>query len=172
MFELSEPILPGKGRQHIEADIPPEAIDINEAGVRLEGPIRVAGDVARSDDRVKVSGTLKGLVERECTRCAVPNTREMQLDFDAVFVGADAISSDEELEVEEAELNEGLLPENGILLADIVGEQILLSLSEQELCSEDCKGACPQCGANLNLIDCKCEDDAIDPRWSVLKDLH
>ena len=37
------------------------------------------------------------------------------------------------------------------------------------LCSEDCKGLCLKCGQNLNLGDCGCEDDNIDPRWEGLK---
>ena len=37
------------------------------------------------------------------------------------------------------------------------------------LCSEDCKGLCPQCGADLNEGDCGCDNEVIDPRWEALK---
>lgn len=39
------------------------------------------------------------------------------------------------------------------------------------LCTEDCKGLCPQCGTNLNLEQCSCKPPT-DPRWDKLKDLQ
>ena len=54
---------------------------------------------------------------------------------------------------------------------EVVREQILLAMPEQVFCWEDCKGLCPKCGTNLNLIDCKCADDEVDPRWAALKSL-
>jgi uncharacterized protein len=56
-------------------------------------------------------------------------------------------------------------------LTDLVREQILLDLPTQILCQEDCKGLCQKCGANLNEVNCNCEENEIDPRWSALKNL-
>jgi len=39
------------------------------------------------------------------------------------------------------------------------------------LCSEDCKGLCPRCGADLNMTKCSCEPDVTDERLAVLKDI-
>ncbi|HEX8637491.1 MAG TPA: DUF177 domain-containing protein, partial [Pyrinomonadaceae bacterium] len=64
-----------------------------------------------------------------------------------------------------------VLDNNKIDVAEIVREQILLNLPEPVYCRDDCKGLCPQCGANRNLIDCKCEEKEIDPRWAALKGL-
>ena len=57
-------------------------------------------------------------------------------------------------------------------LAEIAREQILLDLPQQFFCKDDCKGLCEKCGTNLNLKDCDCEDDEIDPRWAALKNLN
>ncbi|MEA4815138.1 MAG: DUF177 domain-containing protein [Oscillospiraceae bacterium] len=38
------------------------------------------------------------------------------------------------------------------------------------LCSPDCKGLCPRCGANLNLGPCGCKKET-DSRWSALDSL-
>ena len=38
------------------------------------------------------------------------------------------------------------------------------------LCNENCKGLCPVCGCNLNVEECSCEVEDIDPRLAVLKD--
>jgi len=77
-----------------------------------------------------------------------------------------------EAEVAEQELDESLVIGGKIDMADIVREQILLAIPEQLLCSEDCRGLCPKCGENRNLIDCNCADDDIDPRWAALKNLN
>ncbi|NMA14219.1 MAG: DUF177 domain-containing protein [Clostridia bacterium] len=37
------------------------------------------------------------------------------------------------------------------------------------LCREDCKGLCPICGSNLNIKQCRCERESIDPRLAALK---
>jgi len=37
-----------------------------------------------------------------------------------------------------------------------VRDAILLSLPTKSLCREDCRGLCPNCGANLNLEPCRC----------------
>ncbi|HEV8596474.1 MAG TPA: DUF177 domain-containing protein, partial [Candidatus Dormibacteraeota bacterium] len=39
------------------------------------------------------------------------------------------------------------------------------------LCREDCRGLCPVCGGNRNLVTCACPERAADPRLAALKDL-
>ena len=52
-------------------------------------------------------------------------------------------------------------------IADRV-EFVELAMPVRILCSEDCAGLCPSCGANRNLVEeCGCEPE-IDPRWSAL----
>ena len=52
-----------------------------------------------------------------------------------------------------------------------VREAVILELPMRFLCSEDCKGLCPLCGANLNRGPCACGDREQDPRWEPLKKL-
>jgi uncharacterized protein len=56
-------------------------------------------------------------------------------------------------------------------LHDDVRQTVLLSIPLKVLCSEDCKGLCPHCGANWNLGSCNCEENAVDPRWEQLAKL-
>lgn len=60
------------------------------------------------------------------------------------------------------------------LVVDIDGiarEALVLSLPGQMLCSEECKGICPQCGQDLNQGPCECGEKEADERWNKLKDL-
>ena len=55
-------------------------------------------------------------------------------------------------------------------LDEIVRQEVIYVLPVRMVCGEDCKGLCPECGANLNSGKCKCEGP-IDPRWTGLKGL-
>jgi len=48
---------------------------------------------------------------------------------------------------------------------------LLLSIPPKVLCKQDCRGLCSKCGANLNKITCKCQNNSTDPRWNKLKNI-
>jgi uncharacterized protein len=56
-------------------------------------------------------------------------------------------------------------------LEPMARDAVLLELPLAPLCSLDCRGLCPQCGANWNLSTCECVP-AADPRWSALDALR
>jgi len=82
---------------------------------------------------------------------------------------ADADSGERAITEDETEI--GYYDESGLLLEDVVREQVLLSLPARTLCTPDCKGLCPRCGQNLNSASCNCESTAVDPRWNALAGL-
>ena len=53
-------------------------------------------------------------------------------------------------------------------LTDELRECIILSFPSNPLCSEDCKGLCPRCGADLNKGKCSCKPHGGDVRWGGL----
>ena len=55
-------------------------------------------------------------------------------------------------------------------LAELARDAFILDMDTKTLCSEDCKGLCPHCGADLNLGPCSCKKD-VDPRLAVLAKL-
>ena len=62
-------------------------------------------------------------------------------------------------------------PDHTIDLDELLTADILLELPSKFLCSDNCKGLCPKCGANLNETTCNCTTKQIDPRLEVLKQL-
>jgi uncharacterized protein len=42
----------------------------------------------------------------------------------------------------------------------------------QRICRADCRGICPLCGQNRNLVICGCEARPQDDRWAALKKLQ
>ena len=124
-------------------------------GVSVSGRITCRGDV------LELSAHVEGAFEVGCARCLKELHREISFDFEETLVqeGEDVTDKD------------SVIVFGGMTLdiSEIVVSNILLNLSYKYLCSDDCKGICSKCGADLNLGDCGCEKDEIDPRWEKLK---
>ena len=63
-----------------------------------------------------------------------------------------------------------LLEAGTVDVGDLARTAFLLDMDTKPLCSEDCKGLCPRCGADLNLGPCSCGKET-DPRLAVLAKL-
>ena len=156
----------------INLTLPPNEIELDVDGVVLVDDVEFAGETAKIDEKVHVRGTLAANAEIACIRCLEPVSQKIEIEFDDIFVDADDEPDDDEIVLEGEDLDQSFVLDGKVDLAEVVREQILLELPEQLICREDCKGLCPKCGSNRNLIDCRCYEDEIDPRWSALKDLR
>ena len=94
-----------------------------------------------------------------CDRCAEEFSRDVSQHFTHLLVKELENEDDDFIEVPTGELD----------LDELIREDIILDLPYVFLCSEDCKGLCSQCGANLNKNPCACKQP-IDPRLSALMD--
>ena len=121
---------------------------------------------------IRLRGELKAGLELQCARCLEPVKQDIQRDFELLYrpLGTDA--GRDELSVTDAEAEIGYYQGNGLLLEDVLREQVLLALPLKVTCRADCKGLCPQCGKNLNQEQCSCSMDVEDPRWAALKDVR
>ncbi len=121
---------------------------------------------------IRLKGHLDASLEVACARCLEPVVHEVQRAFDLLYrpLGTDA--GHEELSVTDAEAEIGYYQGEGVLLEDVLREQVLLAVPLKTICREDCKGLCPHCGKNLNEGQCSCENRANDPRWEALKDIR
>jgi uncharacterized protein len=155
----------------LTADVDAARIDLEDDGT-VNGSARFEGEVFREGTKVHLRGEIAVDVDIVCSRCAEPLTERLEIPFEDVFVNAAEETATADLEVEGTDLDEEVVESNEIDLSEVIREQILLNLPEQVLCKEDCKGLCPQCGANHNLLDCDCDKEDIDPRWAALKNLN
>ncbi|NLL36243.1 MAG: DUF177 domain-containing protein [Fretibacterium sp.] len=113
---------------------------------------------------------LRTEVVGECARCLAEASLAIQDDLMYLYHLCDLEwGKDTRLESDE-----GFLPVEveffgrTIDLADQVWETLLLLLPIRLLCKEDCRGLCPECGADLNQGPCGCERQDGDPRFAVL----
>ncbi|HEX7959584.1 MAG TPA: DUF177 domain-containing protein [Terriglobales bacterium] len=121
---------------------------------------------------IRVVGHFAVGSEVPCARCLDPVPGNFSGDFDLLYrpLGIDARK--EEASISEAETEIGYYTGDGVILEDVLKEQILLVLPVKAICRESCKGFCPHCGKNLNSEQCSCAGDTADARWSALADIR
>ena len=54
---------------------------------------------------------------------------------------------------------------------ELVLSEILVNFPAKILCQDNCKGLCPVCGKNRNIVDCGCDDTVLDPRMAQFLDV-
>ena len=124
-------------------------------------PVRVSGAVRNMAGALSLEGTAETTMELVCDRCLKPFSQDLALPVSTLLA--------EELEDEEND--EIVLLEDGAAdLDEIFTTALVLSMDAKHLCSEDCKGLCPTCGADLNLGPCQCRKEP-DPRFAALAQL-
>ena len=106
-----------------------------------------------------LEGTLEADMTCVCDRCGK--------EFDSVkLMDINAYISDGESDDPEAFVLDG----DKLDLTETLSTLFILDMETKFLCSEDCKGLCSRCGADLNLGPCGCRKE-IDPRLAVLEQL-
>jgi uncharacterized protein len=121
---------------------------------------------------IRIQGQLATSLEAFCARCLEPLTQDVKREFDLLYRPQGADAGRDEISVTDAEAEISYYEGNGILLDDVVREQILLAVPLKLTCREDCKGLCPQCGKNRNVEECSCVTTLEEPRWAALKDIR
>jgi uncharacterized protein len=119
---------------------------------------------------IRLVGGLQARLELNCARCLEPVTRPVNREFDLLYRPQGSDAGQEEASVAQDESEVGYYTGDGLLLEDVLREQLLLAIPMKVVCSEACKGLCPQCGKNLNQGACSCERTQ-DSRWEALKGL-
>jgi uncharacterized protein len=122
-------------------------------------------------DDIRVVGTLDTAMEVGCARCLDPVRYPVNRSFDLLYRPLGVDRRAEEVSISEADTEIGYYQGEGLLLEDVLREQVLLASPVKLICREDCKGLCPHCGTNLNLATCNCQQESGDPRWAALSEL-
>ena len=107
---------------------------------------------------VEVTGSVRNRLDR----CAKPFRRETAVDWQGVLAPEKQNEDNDDI----------VLLEDGEFVdaEDLARTAFLLEMDTKVLCSQDCKGLCPRCGADLNLSPCSCKKE-LDPRMAILATL-
>ena len=127
----------------------------------ISRPVAVSGEVRNTAGILELSLNARSTLDAVCDRCGKAFAQEKDVPFACMLA--------EELQNEEND--EIVLLEDGMVdVGDLARTAFILDMDTKTLCSEDCKGLCPRCGADLNLGPCSCKKET-DPRLAVLAKL-
>ncbi len=135
------------------------------------GSVDVSIKVDRSEHQIVLSCSFDTQAILTCDRCLAEYEQKINGNFTVIYI-AEKIDDD----VEDTNVYE-LTPDLTYLdLTKDFYDFINLAVPLKHLCSEDCKGLCPTCGANLNIETCDCNNENVNPIWEPLlklkKDLN
>ena len=159
------------------SEIPDDGLSI-EGADRLPEPFRdhswrlekLALLVERDDRDVVVRGRIAVSVPQVCGRCLERFPTRVAPAVDARFSPRPERGK-EPIELGSDDLELDFYTDDSLDLAQLVETETTLALPMKPLCRTDCRGLCPTCGGNRNVVECACAGRAPDPRFAVLKDL-
>lgn len=140
-------------------------IEIDYPSVKLEdvhlSPLTGKFRASRTARGIFLKGILRTIIEINCARCNDTFQTAAQLHLDDHFFLK-----------ESAPAGEYIINKDGKLdLGPLVRELAITAVPIKPICKTDCQGLCVTCGQHLNHGTCECEDDNIDPRFAILKQL-
>jgi uncharacterized protein len=163
-----------------DESFPPGVIDLGE-DLEQKVPLKAVGraELIRENrggknivEDIRLVGKFSTGIEARCARCLEPVDNSVGEDFDLIYrpLGVDAAGDESSINAAETEI--GYYEGEGLLLEDVLKEQVLLALPVKQVCKPNCKGLCPQCGTNLNQGKCDCVPPMAEARWAALKDIR
>ncbi|HKY34004.1 MAG TPA: DUF177 domain-containing protein [Candidatus Polarisedimenticolia bacterium] len=150
-------------------DLQPEGLSIDRS-IQI-GPLSMEGglEIGVAEARLKAlltpdsegllcAGRIQATAMVPCSRCLEPYALHVDREFDLSYQpGPSAAAAEPEVQIAAEDLDVAYLDPEGILdVGNLAAEQIYLEIPMKPLCSPDCKGLCPGCGANLNTEPCTC----------------
>lgn len=118
--------------------------------LELAGPVEVEGRLqGTSAGDYLWRGHLRAVVSGHCRRCLSPLEQVIDEPVDVVFSPDPEMSDDPSVYTIAPEATQ-------VDVTTAVREELALRASAFPLCREDCRGLCPECGADLNAGACTC----------------
>lgn len=145
-----------------EFKVNPEDIGPINKDCKIEGPIIVKGTAVNTGLCFCVAGQITCKLFCTCDRCLDDFVSSPIYTFEEEFTQDEGFARTKEINYFNGDI---------IDIGDLVRDIIISAQPIRYLCSEDCKGLCPVCGANLNKTECDCNRVSVDPRLAILQDL-
>ena len=149
----------------------PGELVFEDERVRLLAEPIVSGELLQDGRRVHVTGRVTAQVEAECDRCLLAVALPVDSGFTLEYVTPADYQAQQVIELTTEDLDLSIFDGEAIEIDELVGAELRLAVPDHVLCSENCKGICPECGVDRNKVACECQTAAVDPRWAGLKEL-
>jgi uncharacterized protein len=146
----------------------PGTLDYHTGEFRQSEPLEVRATAELVDGQIRIAGQLHTRLEMTCARCLETVSEDVAREFDLFYRPVTSVAKEEDVHLRLDDTEIAFFQGDGLFLADVLAEQVLLALPMKVICRSDCRGLCPQCGVNLNNEECRCEVQTGDPRMAPL----
>ena len=143
--------IPPEG-ESLQGTEPPTIMELEEPDVRFQHEVEYDFFAQVQGNALLVTGKVSTPATLQCSRCLKV--------------------IEQPLEVREFVFHQELHGEDFVDLTANIREDIILALPQRALCTESCKGLCPQCGKDLNAGPCQCKPAGGDLHWHALDQLN
>src|SRR5579862_6531318 len=141
----------------------------------LSRPVRVSVHLTRINDGLLARGDVETALETVCSRCIEPAEQPVGFHFEEQFRPTIDIVTGQPARTDEDDAAAPVftIDANHLLdLDEVLRQGVVMETPMHPLCQPNCRGLCPNCGANLNQGACDCEPDAPSGSMAaMLKDL-
>ena len=148
----------------------PGSLDYHGAEFRQAAPLKLNATAELLGAEIRIRGHLATSLETSCDRCLGAVEIPVSRDFDLFYRPMKSIAKEEEIEIPADEMEVGFYSGDGIELADVATEQVILSVPMKVICGIECRGLCPVCRVNRNLTPCNCVPPQHDSPFASLKE--
>jgi len=162
--------IPEDGLHLVFKDMPGLLSDTEEC--RIQGPAKGEIFLYRVDRDIRLNGKVAALIVLNCDRCLEEYNQKIDTSFFYMLVPSQSIDKEKEIALGSEDIEISLYDGAEIQIGEIFREQILLQIPMRHVCSEECKGFCPRCGADLNKEKCRCRKETLNNPFSVLRKLR
>jgi len=160
--------LPGSGRawdedvsRYLLEDASHGAVDALSG---LCGDMHWNVSLEHQDDLFHLHGQWQGAIKRACSRCNAEFDWKIDGRTERFFqLGSPPDKNQCEWEY--------LAAPGMIDLLDVLREDVWLAWKADVVCSDSCRGLCPECGCNLNTEACRCDKNDGDHPFTALRKL-
>jgi uncharacterized protein len=142
--------------REVDRQIEASEFDFADSRIVDGSKVDIALTLEALTDGIVVHGTLQANWQGECRRCLRPLSGRAEAEVQELYQAV--ISDPDAYPITGEQLD----------LLEMTRENVLLSVPLAPLCSVDCPGLCPQCGADLQSAPCSCSREVRDERWAAL----
>ncbi len=145
-------------------------IDTEKEIFSLQGMVSLSCILKRkSTDRILLQGRMQATLLLSCDRCLQRYSRIVDSTLSFICETDSArYRQVKEVDLTTRDLDIVQLEEAVIDLREIIRQQLYLSVPQHRLCTEDCQGICPTCGADMNNNPCHCSRELTNNPFAVL----
>ena len=172
-------------------DLPRRAGEMKEYELDIEAPVRIGvpligspeGDIIEADVRLEsvtegvlLSAEIYAVALGECIRCLDPVEQVIDRKIQELYryeptneKGRKKRREDEDVDLD---AEDELQMEGDLMNLEMpIIDAIILALSVNPLCDEECMGLCPDCGEKWESLPDDHRHEVVDARWSGLASL-